>query len=88
VFQAWGEEGLLQSGRAEYVNKEVFEKATYFGTTETSPCELMAKAKQVTTGEYRILGNNCQTWVKDFLRLVSPELLTSLYVKIPATRLK
>jgi hypothetical protein len=26
--------------------------------------------------------------VKDFLRLVSPELLTSLYVKIPATRLK
>jgi hypothetical protein len=88
LYQAWGEEGLFQPGRAENVNKEVFEKATYFGTTETSPCELMAKAKQVTTGEYRILGNNCQTWVKDFLRLVSPELLTSLYVKIPATRLK
>ncbi|EFX80488.1 hypothetical protein DAPPUDRAFT_243745 [Daphnia pulex] len=88
VFQAWGDNGLLQAGRAENVNREVFEKATYFGTTETDPCELMAKAKQVSTGEYRILGNNCQTWVKDFVRLVSPELLTSLYVKIPATRLK
>ncbi len=85
VFQAWGEEGLLQAFRAENVNKEVFEKATYFDTVETTPRELLEKAKQVSTGRYDALSNNCQTWTREFLYLTSPKLLTSLNDKIPAT---
>jgi hypothetical protein len=85
LYQAWGEEGLFQPGRAENVNKEVFEKATYFDTVETTPRELLEKAKQVSTGRYDALSNNCQTWTREFLYLTSPKLLTSLNDKIPAT---
>ncbi|EFX80487.1 hypothetical protein DAPPUDRAFT_243747 [Daphnia pulex] len=87
-FQAWRDEiDRLQAGRAENVNKEIFEKATYFGTIQTSPGELLAKAKQLSTSEeYNKSVNNSQTWTRGFLRLVSPELLLSLYETIPATR--
>ncbi len=86
LYQAWGEEGLFQPGRAENVNKEVFEKATYFGTTETCPSELLEKAKKVSTEEYKKYAYNSQTWTREFLKLTSPQLLTSLNDKIPATK--
>jgi hypothetical protein len=90
LFEAGNDEnGLLQAGRAEGVNYKVFEEAKYFGTTETSPSELLAKAKQVSTTKnyqtYNAFYNNCQTWLKEFLDLISPELLVELYKKIPDT---
>jgi hypothetical protein len=63
----------------------VFEKATYFGTVETSPNELLTKAKKVKTGNYNVLFNNWQTWIKEFLRLISPKLMTWLKEKVAAT---
>lgn len=76
LFEAWKNEsnGLLQPTRAEGVGYQVFENATYIATTETSPKELLRKARQVSTGEYNILFNNCQTWLKEFVRLISLEL--------------
>jgi hypothetical protein len=62
----------------------VFEKATYFGTVETSPNELLTKAKKVKTGNYNVLFNNWQTWIKEFLRLISPKLMTWLKEKVAA----
>ncbi len=91
LFEAWKDEsnGLLQPGRAEGVDYEVFEKATYFGTTETSPSELLTKAKQVSTKKqspcYNAFFNNCQTWLREFLDLISPKLLLALYKEVPAT---
>jgi hypothetical protein len=63
----------------------VFEKATYFGTVETSPYKLLTKAKKVKTGNYNVLFNNWQTWIKEFLRLISPKLMTWLKEKVAAT---
>jgi hypothetical protein len=76
---------LLQASRAEIPFKDiqVFEKATYFG--ETSPNELLTKAKKVKTGNYNVLFNNWQTWIKEFLRLISPKLMTWLKEKVAAT---
>jgi hypothetical protein len=76
LFEAWKNEsnGLLQPTRAEGVDYQVFTNATYFATTETSPKELLRKAIQVPTGNYSILFNNCQTWLKEFVRLISLEL--------------
>ncbi len=86
LFQAWEENGRLQAGRAECVNKEVFEKATQFGTIETSPNELLKKAQKVKKGNhYALFGNNCQTWTREFVYLISSDLLISLYNKIPET---
>jgi hypothetical protein len=91
LFEAWLDEnnGTLQPGRAEILYKDfqVFESATYFGTTMTSPCELLEKAKQVETGEYNTIINNCQTWMKKFVHLIDQKLLTLLYEKVPATQL-
>lgn len=88
LYQAWKDEssGLLQPGCAENVNKDVFEKATYFGTTNTCPSELLEKAKKVSTEEYKHFAYNSQTWTREFLKLTSPQLLTSLNDKIPATK--
>jgi hypothetical protein len=82
LFEAWKDEktGLLQAGRAEGVDYEVFEKATYFGSIETCPRELLEKAQQVSTGEYRAISNNCQTWLKEFVGLISPKLLEALWI--------
>jgi hypothetical protein len=92
LFEAGKDEnGLLQAVRAEIPFKDfqVFEKATYFGTIETCPCELLEKAKQVSTTKrfpfYNILNNNCQTWLEDFLLLISPDLLNLLHGKEPGT---
>ncbi|XP_046637495.1 uncharacterized protein LOC124315838 isoform X2 [Daphnia pulicaria] len=87
LFQAKEENGLLQASRAEIPFKDiqVFEKATYFGTVETSPNELLTKAKKVKTGNYNVLFNNWQTWIKEFLRLISPKLMTWLKEKVAAT---
>ncbi len=92
LFEAGKDEnGLLQAVRAEIPFKDiqVFEKATYFGTIETCPSELLTKAKQVSTTKrfpfYNILNNNCQTWLEDFLLLISPDLLNLLHGKEPGT---
>ncbi len=45
---------------------QVSEKVKFFGTVKTSSKELLGKAKQVGTGEYRVLFNNWQTWLKEF----------------------
>jgi hypothetical protein len=88
LFEAWEDNKKLQPGRAEIVFKEmeIFEKATYFGTAVTSPSDLLIKANQIPTGiKYDVLRNNCQTWIKDFLDCVSPDLLVLLYENVPAT---
>ncbi|EFX80485.1 hypothetical protein DAPPUDRAFT_318691 [Daphnia pulex] len=86
VFQAWGGNGLLQAGWAKEVNKEVFEKAKYFSTVETDPRDLLGIAKQVQQqARYDVILNSSQTWTREFLHLISPKLLTSLYETIPAT---
>ncbi|XP_046452617.1 uncharacterized protein LOC124200426 isoform X2 [Daphnia pulex] len=85
-FKARADNGLLLAYRAEGVAYQVFEKATYIGTVETCPSELLEKAKQVPTGEYDVLLNNRQTWLKDFLLLISPELLVALHDKVPDTK--
>jgi hypothetical protein len=84
-FKARADNGLLLAYRAEGVAYQVFEKATYIGTAETCPSELLEKAKQVPTGEYDVLLNNRQTWLKDFLLLISPESLIALHGRVPDT---
>jgi hypothetical protein len=78
LFQAREEKGLLQAFRAEiHGDVEVFQKSTYFGTVETSPKELLEKAKEVKTGEFNVLANK-KAWLKEFLELISPELSINL----------
>jgi hypothetical protein len=45
----------------------------------------LTKAKKVKTGNYNVLFNNWQTWIKEFLRLISPKLMTMLKEKVAAT---
>jgi hypothetical protein len=85
IFEAWEENGLLQPGRAEGVDYKVFADATYFATNETCPFDLLEKAKQVPTGNYSVVSNNCQTWLKAFLEIISLDLLQALYDKVPGT---
>jgi hypothetical protein len=80
-FEAWDDEGQLQAGRAiiafEYI--DIFNKADYIGTAVTSPCQLLAIAKQVKTGKYSALGsNNCQTWLKEYLERININCKASL----------
>lgn len=72
--------GHLQVLCAENVDIEVFKKATSFGTLVISPSELLEKAKQVPSNgtKYDRFYNNCQTWVREFLVLISPKLSKSL----------
>jgi hypothetical protein len=78
LFQAREENDLLQAFRAEiHGNVEVFQKSTYFGTVETSPQEILEKAKQVETGEFNVLANK-KAWLKEFLDQISPELSINL----------
>jgi hypothetical protein len=78
LFQTREENGLLQAYRAEiHQNTEFFEKSTYFDTAETSPRELLEKAKQVETGEFNVLANT-KTWLKEFLDGISPKLSINL----------
>jgi hypothetical protein len=83
LYQAWKDEssGLLQAGRAENVDHKVFQEATSFGAIETCPSELLAKAKQVSTGEYNAT-NDDKSWLREFLAIISPELLNSLIEKL------
>jgi hypothetical protein len=86
LFEAeWDENGHLQASRAEGVDYEIFEKAKYFGKIETSPKELLTKAKLVPTGEYFFNENNCQTWTVKYVRKLSSILLFRLGYNIPAT---
>ncbi len=75
--------GLLQATRTENVDFEVFNNAnnyTSFGTLETSPRQLLDKAKQLYSYyqmPYNLTTNNCQTWLEEFLKLISPHLFNS-----------
>ena len=81
VFEAYEDEktGKLEGYRARHVHYEVFEKAKEFGTADTSPRELLEIAKQVQSNgtEYNPIDNNCQTWLKEFLRNISQNLCQS-----------
>jgi hypothetical protein len=72
--------GHLQVLCAENVDAEVFKRAKYFDTLKISPSELLEKAKQVPSNgtKYDKFYNNCQTWVREFLVLISPKLSKSL----------
>ena len=83
------DKGYLVYSRHDNIDKEVFEKAMYFGTAVTSPRELLEKADQVSPKDtkYDLWSNNCQTWSKAFLNKVSPDLYKSFGEKLyEATR--
>nr|CAH0107122.1 unnamed protein product [Daphnia galeata] len=73
--------GLLQASRTENVDKKVFENALYMycGTLDTCPRELLELAKKVKSNgtPYDLTTNNCQTWLEEFLKLISPKLFKS-----------
>ena len=73
--------GLLQASRTENVDKKVFENALYMycGTLDTCPRELLELAKKVKSNgtPYDLTTNNCQTWLEEFLKLISPDLYQS-----------
>jgi hypothetical protein len=80
-FEGWDDDGQLQAGRAqiafEYI--DIFNKADYIGTAETSPRQLLEIAKQVKTGKYSALGrNNCQTWLVEYLERININCGSSL----------
>jgi hypothetical protein len=79
--------GILQPLCVINVDDEIFEKAEYFGTVVISPCELLAKANQVSINgtPYNGMDNNCQSWVKQFLCLISPQLLDDLNNKLSSS---
>jgi hypothetical protein len=78
LFHAREENGFLQAFQAKINgDNEIFQKSTYFGTVETSPQELLKKAKQVSTGQFNVLANK-KAWLKQFLDLISPELSIDL----------
>ena len=82
LFEAGKDEGtgLLEATRTENVNYFVFSsRADYFETLHTCPRELLEKAKQVKSNgtPYNLTTNNCQTWLKEFLQLISPKLFKS-----------
>ncbi len=78
LFHAREENGFLQAFQAKiHGDNEIFQKSTYFGTAETSPNELLEKAKQVKTGQFNVLANK-KAWLKQFLDQISPELSIDL----------
>ena len=84
-FEAWEENGKLQAGRAQiaFEDIEIFNKAEYIGTAETSPRQLLKIAKQVYTGEYRALGNsNCHSWLIEFFNRINSDCGSCLSLPI------
>ena len=83
LFEAGKDEdtGLLEASRTKNVDTQVFDNAMYlyFGTLDTSPLELLEKAKKVSSNgtPYDLTTNNCQTWLEEFLKLISPDLYQS-----------
>jgi hypothetical protein len=80
-FEAWKDEnGLVQAGRVEGVDSKV----SYSGTAVASPSVglLLAKAKRVPsngTAYNAALNNDDKSWLREFLKIISPELLSSLF---------
>lgn len=56
----------------------------YFGTVKTSPSELLRNVDKVSSDgtPYSLSNNNCQTWLREFLHLTSPELNQMLEAKL------
>ena len=71
--------GLLEASRTENVDKKVFDNALYIGNFQTSPRQLLEFAKKVSSNgtPYDLTTNNCQTWLEEFLKLISPDLYQS-----------
>ncbi|EFX80486.1 hypothetical protein DAPPUDRAFT_243749 [Daphnia pulex] len=86
LFEAREENGLLQARRAVISLEDI--QVQFFATVKTSSKELLKKARQVETGEYDVLFNNWQRWLKEFLDLISPELSMALNRQIPKTKMK
>ena len=82
--------GLLQATRTENVDTNVFDNAMYMhcGPLDTCPRELLDKAKKVSSNgtPYNLTTNNCQTWLKEFLQLISPKLFKSFQAMWRANR--
>jgi hypothetical protein len=78
LFHAREENGFLQAFQAKINgDNEIFQKSMFFGTAETSPNELLTKAKKVQTGQFNVLANK-KVWLKQFLDQISPELSIDL----------
>ena len=83
LFEADKDEvtGRLEASRTDNVDIKVFEKAMYmyFGDFQTSPRQLLELAKKVSSNgtPYDLTTNNCQTWLEEFLKLISPDLYQS-----------
>jgi hypothetical protein len=78
LFHAREENGFLQAFQAKINgDNEIFQKSMFFGTAETSPNELLTKAKKVQTGQFNVLANK-KAWLKQFLDQISPELSIDL----------
>lgn len=86
LFEATEENGLLQAGRAEISLKDIEFKC--FLTVTTSPEQLLAKAKQVPTGEYHVLLNNAQTWLNEFLKKISSKCEMAIKREIPESKIR
>jgi hypothetical protein len=92
VFEAWKdpENSLLQASRAVAPDDTLFKNAILLGSFDTSPHHLLSEAKKVKgIGETYSLGllgisNNCQTFVIQFLKDISPALYRTLRQKVPA----
>lgn len=90
VFEAWkGDDSCLQAGRGIVQFEDLFKSSHFLGSLQTSPLELLNKAKSVDSiGKPYSLGllnnseNNCQTWLKQFLKEIDESLLNSLCQKI------
>ena len=71
--------GKLRAYRAD-VSRELFETARKTGYGETSPQELLGKAKCLRSNEYQLLTNNCQTWLKEFLHQICSYMVLKLSI--------
>ena len=84
IFEAGRDKvtGFLQALRTDNVDFNVFKNAMYmyFGTFHTSPRELLEMAQKVSSSNgmpYNLTTNNCQTWMEEFLQLISPVVFQS-----------
>jgi hypothetical protein len=86
LFEAWKDEnGQLEAVRRRFAIEdiEIFNKADFIGMAKTSPCQLLEIAKQVKTGKYSALfNNNCQTWLKEYLKQININCGSSLSLPI------
>jgi len=91
IFEANDVEGKLEATRL-VVDDSIFNESKYIGSYVTSPKQILDIAKDAHCLGKRynagmVLGkaNNCQTFVKELLQKVHPDLLTKLFETSPLT---